>query len=196
VSRTESALGRLQNVVKLIKLGRQHVDLDAPDPKTSRTALYLAAEKGYIDIINALITAGANVNVTAPQSNNRTPLHIACKSGHVEVAEALLDAGADMELRTSLGYTAMHLAALNNRPKIAKLLISRDADLNAKDAGKCTPLYLSAQEGRSSVFVEKSPQWVSERVAFSASETHSPPVLFHTGQFFPYLVFQNALSIY
>ncbi|MGL9688729.1 MAG: ankyrin repeat domain-containing protein [Wolbachia sp.] len=57
------------------------------------TPLHIAAEKGHMEIVNALIKQKANVN--AEDKEGVTPLHLAAVNGHVEIANAILKEGAD-----------------------------------------------------------------------------------------------------
>jgi ankyrin repeat protein len=52
------------------------VDLPSPD---GSTALYVAAQQGHVDVVRALIKAGADVNRT--KEGAVAPLHIAAQEG-------------------------------------------------------------------------------------------------------------------
>ena len=68
-------------------------------------AIYVAAQNGHPDIVQALIEAGANVDQIR-LSDLTTPLMRASYNGHPFVVDLLTAAGADMEMRDSNGYTA------------------------------------------------------------------------------------------
>ena len=53
------------------------------------TCLHYAAEYGQLEIVKALLAAGANVN--ALTSQNISPLHSAVKSNHIEICKLLLE---------------------------------------------------------------------------------------------------------
>ena len=53
----------------------------------SRTPLHRAAEGGHIEVVEALLKAGANLE--AQDEGSGTPLHRAAKGGHLEVVESL-----------------------------------------------------------------------------------------------------------
>ncbi len=58
------------------------------------TPLFIAAKNGHIDVVNALITAKADVN-KALTTDGCTPLCIAAQNGHKDVVDALIVAKAD-----------------------------------------------------------------------------------------------------
>lgn len=59
----------------------------------SMTALHVAVVDGNFEILNALLDAGANVNLLAPDGH--TALSLAAKKGNVDIMYQLLLAGAD-----------------------------------------------------------------------------------------------------
>ena len=73
------------------------------------TPLHLAAIFGTVDAVNALITAGADVNATSMK--DVTPLHMAAELGTAKAVNALINAGADIHSRTHTNATPLHLAA-------------------------------------------------------------------------------------
>jgi uncharacterized protein len=59
--------------------------------------LLLAAEKGDLSTVKAVITA--DVNVDCRDQYDRTPLMRAAKNGHAAVIEALVDNGAELNAK-------------------------------------------------------------------------------------------------
>jgi uncharacterized protein len=73
--------------------------------------LHLAARQGYMDTVQAVLKAGADVNqLTA--GDKSSPLLIATINGHFDVAKYLLDHGADPNLASENGATPLY-GALN-----------------------------------------------------------------------------------
>ena len=72
-------------------------------PVGGLTAMLYAARDGCYDCVEALIAAGANVNVPTPEGV--TPLMIALDNDHNDVAKLLLDRGANPE---RLGLVGAH----------------------------------------------------------------------------------------
>tara|TARA_R110001592_G_scaffold18816_14_gene77850 strand:+ start:53790 stop:54098 length:309 start_codon:yes stop_codon:yes gene_type:complete len=75
--------------------------------------LHAAAYNGHIDIINMLISSGANVNST--NRIGQTALHISAQYGYIDIVRSLLDAGADRTIRDNDGHTAVDLAKYHAR---------------------------------------------------------------------------------
>ena len=57
----------------------------------------MAAQKGHVGVINAIIAKGENVNTMTNQKH--TALHMAVEAGNPEVVECLLGNGANVHLR-------------------------------------------------------------------------------------------------
>ena len=53
----------------------------------------VAAQKGHLDIANALVAAGADINQA--RKDGVTPLYIASFEGHLDIVKALIEAGAN-----------------------------------------------------------------------------------------------------
>ncbi len=80
---------------------KQHIaygsDLNVQDGTFSNTPLNFAGIYGLTDIANALIDAGADLNLI--NDDNFTPLCNAAAWGHTSVVTILLDAGADLSAK-------------------------------------------------------------------------------------------------
>ena len=80
---------------------KQHIaygsDLNVQDGTFSNTPLNFAGIYGLTDIANALINAGADLNLI--NDDNFTPLCNAAAWGHTSVVTILLDAGADLSAK-------------------------------------------------------------------------------------------------
>lgn len=84
--------------------------------------IHLSAEYGYIEIMQELITAGADPN--SRDSFQRTPLMIACSMGHLEIVRFLVEQinatvrGFDFE-----GNSILHISASAGQYLIVRYLI-------------------------------------------------------------------------
>ena len=111
------------------------------------TPLHMAALKGHVKAIEALLKAGASVE--AEDDSKDTPLHGAAFEGHVEAIKALVVAGASIEAEDYNKATPLHLAARMGHAEAIKALVAAGASVEASSAtGKATPLHWAAHEGR------------------------------------------------
>lgn len=96
------------------------------------SALHLAAQGGHIDVMGALIAAGADVNARA--ADGQTPLHFAICFGPKEFLDPLPD----------LTEAAQDIGVYRLLTEAPKFLVDRGADLRARESvGDRTPLELA-----------------------------------------------------
>ena len=69
---------------------------------TEGAPICYAADKGYVEIVDLLISNGADSNQY--NADGYTPLHLAAKNNHAEVVSLLLRTGCDRKLRTQINY--------------------------------------------------------------------------------------------
>lgn len=105
----------------------------------STTPLLNAARNGNLEMVLALIQAGADVNLTTSNNgdNGNSPLHQAAYAGNVEVIQALVAAGADINYYPpdSLHRTALRRAVLFGQKSAVAELLALGADATG-DIGK------------------------------------------------------------
>ena len=102
-------------------------DVNAADASGMRP-LHLAAVRGNVAAIGALIAAGARVDATHARSGAQ-PLHMAASGGHVGAIAALIGAGASLEaIWTMNGHTPLVEATFKNNGDAAIALLDAGAD--------------------------------------------------------------------
>ena len=108
--------------------------------------LVLAARRGHLGGVKALLDAGANVNAT--DDSGRTPLISAVQSHNLQAIKLLLERGAQVNLRDQVQGTALSWAAgfFGDAPTL-NLLLSSGADVNVADTNGVTPLIWAARFG-------------------------------------------------
>lgn len=125
------------------------VQVDARDDR-GNTALILAAYHGKADLVDALLTAGADPNLVDARGN--TALMGALFKGEAEVVRRLLrDPRTDVNLRNGAGQTAAMFAALFGRSDALEALVARGADLALADASGQTARSLALRQGNSAL---------------------------------------------
>ena len=115
---------------------------DVQDSK-QRTALFHAVEQGHMPVVDVLLKAGADANLSPP---SETCLYRAAGRGNVRMVTALLEHGADVNPEGALPLSA---AAMNGYSNIIELLLKADAKINAADDtnDRNTALHLAAEDG-------------------------------------------------
>jgi ankyrin repeat protein len=126
-------------------LSKQRALVNATEVDGS-TALHWAARLDRVELVQALIRAGAQVNV-----KNRyavTPLSLAAVNGSAAVVDALLKAGADANTVGTDGETVLMLAARTGKPEPMRLLLDRSADVNARETwhGETALMWAAAED--------------------------------------------------
>lgn len=99
-----AVMGDLATIREHIKYGTK---LDSRDPIGGSTPLITASVFGHTEIVNSLISAGADLN--ARNNEGATALLCASLFCHTEIVEALLAANADKELKNNAGETAQNV---------------------------------------------------------------------------------------
>ena len=92
------------------------------------SALMLAALRGDLPLVQALVAADADVN-----KPGWTPLHYAATGGHVPVIEALLEAHAYIDAASPNGSTPLMMAAMYGNVASVQMLIDAGADLHLRN---------------------------------------------------------------
>lgn len=111
--------------------------------------LHLAAEKGYEDLVQALLEKGAPIEATATEG--LTPLHVAARNGHMGTVQLLLDKGANMETKAEDDWTPLHSATKKGHERVVRLLLERGAKMTPTSSNGCIPLLTATHYGFESI---------------------------------------------
>ena len=126
-------------------------DFNAQAEDKYKPVLSLAAKRGNVDIVKALIAAGANVNGVSSILEGRTALMEAATNDHADIVRVLIAAGANIEAKHLVGCTALMAAAgassyeRDSAINAVRALITAGANVNASDSVGCTSLMKAAQ---------------------------------------------------
>lgn len=115
------------SVVDFNRLTEAGFDINKPN-QYGLTMLMMATQYNRIPMVQALLKAGANVNVQDMDGN--TALIRASRSGHAEIVRMLLSVrNIELNVCNYAGLTAVRCAILNDKQDIADLLIQAGADI-------------------------------------------------------------------
>ena len=111
-----------------------------------QTPLILATKRKDVNMVKAVLYAGANVN-TVNSKTCQTALLEALLNGCTQIAILLIEAGADVNIADKSGDSALIVAARNRYLNITKVLIEAGADVNKRCVDDTTALMYFALNG-------------------------------------------------
>ena len=136
-------------------------------PQGGYTPLLFATRVGDLASARLLVTAGADVNDTAPYGTSATV--VAAHSGHGALAAFLLEQGADPNA-AGAGYTALHAAILHKDDALVGALLAHGADPNA-------PVERSTPVRRDSIDYYLHPSYVGATPFWLAARFSAPAIM-------------------
>ncbi|XP_047937978.1 ankyrin repeat-containing protein At5g02620-like [Salvia hispanica] len=113
------------------------------------TALYVAAEYGYHELVRELIQFYDLAAAGIKAKNGFDALHIAAKQGDLEVVKVLMEAYPELSMTVDIANTtALHTAATQGRIEVVNYFLESECSLAtiAKSNGK-TALHSAARNG-------------------------------------------------
>lgn len=93
--------------VDILKSMIEKVDINA-EIKNGRQLLHIAADYGQREVVEFLLSKGAEVN--GRDKHGMTPIMAAIFEGHTETVKALLEGGADKTVKAPSGESLMECA--------------------------------------------------------------------------------------
>jgi uncharacterized protein len=139
-----TALSRFEAARYLLDAG---ADVNLPIPGGS-PALRYAVRHGILDLVLALIAAGANVNYQDPGNDGWSIAMSAVSKQREEICRVLIASGANVNLHSTTGDTALRVAIRfdedadhSTQKKIVSMLIDAGADMNHRSPGGLTVLH-------------------------------------------------------
>ena len=107
--------------------------------------LYYACFLGLGEVVDGLLSAGADVNASGGEYGNA--LQAASISGHDNVAEILIERGADVNAQGGDCGDALLAASWAGHAPLVKVLLERGANVNACEGRYSTALRATSNEG-------------------------------------------------
>ncbi|KAB2031743.1 hypothetical protein ES319_D05G325700v1 [Gossypium barbadense] len=124
-------------VVKLLSAAADESVVNGIDEE-GWAPIHSAASIGNLEIMEILLSKGANVNVK--NDGGRIALHYAASKGWLKIAELLISHGAKINSKDKVGCTPLHRAASTGKSALCELLIEEGAEVEATDRAGQTPL--------------------------------------------------------
>ena len=156
--------GRASKILNLLIAAK--ADVNAQDRAIGWSPLHYATWHGHAEQVQALIKAGADVNIGMKPAQRRgneedapcfdgksgditcggtTPLMLAAAKGQKEVAKLLIDAKADVNRADENGWTPLLVAVDQENAKLVAMLLLAKANANQASKDGTLPLLLAAQ---------------------------------------------------
>jgi uncharacterized protein len=108
--------------------------VDLPGENEGYTALMIASNYGFSDMVELLLKSGANVNAQTTGGMTALALSISPKEEEAaRIVSQLLAAGADVNLASGGGNTPLMEAAYQGNTTVLKVLLKAGADVNRKN---------------------------------------------------------------
>lgn len=100
-----------------------------PDQTADTSALFMAAQEGYLPTTRVLLQHGANPNLWHA-AMEITPLHISASNDHIFVVKELLAHKANPDAVSGKGYTPLIMACSQGYVETPKALLEAGANIN------------------------------------------------------------------
>jgi ankyrin repeat protein len=111
------------DVQKISEILSQHPELIHARDSDDSTPLHCAAWKGHVEVVQLLLTAGADVNLHNKNGHwGTTPLHAAAHGNQAAIAEILIHNGADLNAVDEAGKTPMDHTEFHKAKAAAKII--------------------------------------------------------------------------
>lgn len=122
-----------------------NIDLRGDDCSVGTTALFIAVERGHLQIVDFLLEAG--VDVDSRDSTGQTSLHRATRRKSETLMRLLLNKGAAVESKNDNGRTAFSENARSCGEYYLRILLDAGADPNTTGHEGLNDLYEAAANG-------------------------------------------------
>ncbi|XP_073144422.1 ankyrin repeat-containing protein At5g02620-like [Henckelia pumila] len=139
----------IQEIIDDSGEGGELADLLAKENSAGETALYVAAEYGYFEVVREMIKHYDLMTAGIKAKNGFDALHIAAKQGDLEVVKVLMEVHPELAMTVDASNTtALHTAATQGHIEVVNYLLDAESSLAtiAKSNGK-TALHSAARNG-------------------------------------------------
>ena len=139
--------GDLQKVKAEIEAGKKVDSKDA----AGQTALMYAAGSGRMEVVEYLLSRGADVNAVSGTFGAGTALSYAASANRLEVMEYLIAKGANVNLVSRRGESPLFFAARQGHDEAVKFLLENGANAKIKNKNDQTALNVAVSNNHGEV---------------------------------------------
>jgi len=137
------------DLVKVKALVEKDPELVKARDEEESTPLHGAAAAGHLDIVEYLLSKGADID--ARNNANQNPLFYAAYNGKAAIVNLLLDKGADFKDRDRYGRTVLHYPVREGHKDAAEILVNKGMDITVQDGMGVSPLQFAIQGGQTEI---------------------------------------------
>ena len=141
-----AAEGDLARVQELVEKDPELVK--AKDEEES-TPLHGAAAAGHIEIVEYLLSKGADID--ARNNANQNPLLYAAYHGKTAIVSLLLEKGADFKELDQYRRTVLHYPAREGHIDVVEILLKKGMDITVEDGMGVSPLQFAISGGHTGI---------------------------------------------
>jgi ankyrin repeat protein len=165
------------------------MDVNQRDKRSSTTALEHAVKNANREMVQLLLSRGANVNLK--NAEGETVLMMLDNDATCDLAWDLINAGADVNVKDDNGNTALMQAATSGSLETLKVLLDAGAEVNTKNKEGVSALMQAASDGAVNVVralvlagadMNATDDAGQNALAYAAGNNHLPVVRFLKSQ--------------
>jgi len=140
-----------KSVQVLVNKGADVNKVSGPNeyPYVNDSALIIAAQNDYMEIVKVLLEKGANFNVKCHSRSwclGKDALIYAATFGDLEIVQLLVKKGADINVQDKVGNSALMMAASNGHDSVTHYLLDNGANVNLiNEQGYSAMIYATEQ---------------------------------------------------
>lgn len=160
--------GRLAAVNTLLDKG---ASVDERRDHDGRSALLIAIDKNYPNIVKAVLEKGADPNME--DTNGRTALMIAIEHQSLSFVQMLLTYKASADGQNTFGETALMYATMYNSIDVVEELLAHEANVNLQDQDGKTALIYASRDG----YTEIAQMLLAKEARVNTQDSHQNTAL-------------------